>query len=114
MIVMRHRMRLHNGPFMRIKNGTKTIEMRLNDEKRQLIKVGDIIEFQNRITLEIINAVVTNLYIFNSFSELYEHFDKVSIGYDRNDFANPDDMEQYYSKEEQDKYGVLAIEVNLC
>ena len=27
-------MKLNNGPFERIKNGTKTIELRLNDEKR--------------------------------------------------------------------------------
>ena len=31
---MKHEMKLNNEPFERIKNGTKTIEMRLNDEKR--------------------------------------------------------------------------------
>lgn len=35
-----HEMRLHNEPFELIRNGSKTIEMRLYDEKRQLIKVG--------------------------------------------------------------------------
>lgn len=30
-----HEMRLHNEPFVLIKNGTKTIELRLNDEKRR-------------------------------------------------------------------------------
>ena len=30
---MKHEMKLNNGPFERIKNGTKTIELRLNDEK---------------------------------------------------------------------------------
>ena len=35
---MKHEMKLNNGPFERIKNGTKTIELRLNDEKRQLLK----------------------------------------------------------------------------
>ena len=38
-----HEMKLNNGPFESIKNGTKTIELRLNDEKRQLLKVNDII-----------------------------------------------------------------------
>lgn len=47
-----YEMRLHNAPFELIKNGTKTIEIRLNDEKRSLIKEGDIIEFENRITKE--------------------------------------------------------------
>ena len=37
-----HEMRLHNSPFNLIKSGTKTIELRLNDEKRSLIKVGEV------------------------------------------------------------------------
>ena len=41
---MKHKMKLNNGPFERIKNGTKTIELRLNDEKRQLLKIKDLIE----------------------------------------------------------------------
>lgn len=40
---MKHEMKLNNGPFERIKNGTKTIELRLNDEKRQLLKIKDLI-----------------------------------------------------------------------
>lgn len=42
---MLHKMKLNESPFERIKNGTKTIEFRLYDEKRQQIKVGDKIEF---------------------------------------------------------------------
>ena len=34
---MIHEMRLHNEPFTKIKLGKKTIELRLNDEKRKLI-----------------------------------------------------------------------------
>ena len=43
---MIHNMRLHNEPFELIKNGTKTIELRLNDEKRSVIKENDIILFE--------------------------------------------------------------------
>ena len=39
---MKHEMKLNNSPFERIKNGTKTIELRLNDEKRQLLKINRI------------------------------------------------------------------------
>lgn len=42
---MRHTMKLKEDPFERMKNGTKTIEFRLYDEKRRKIKVGDEIEF---------------------------------------------------------------------
>ena len=110
---MKHKMKLHNEPFILIKNGTKTIEMRLNDEKRQLIKIGDTIEFENRVTLEVLNVEVINLYKFNSFYELYKHFDKGCLGYNTNDDANPRDMEKYYSLMEQKQYGVLAIEIKL-
>ena len=108
-----HEMRLHNSPFNLIKSGTKTIELRLNDEKRSLIKIGDKIEFTNRITEEKIVVEVINLHNYDSFFELYKHFDKVSMGYDEDEEADPKDMEQYYSKEEQDKYGVLGIEIKL-
>ena len=108
-----HEMRLHNSPFNLIKSGTKTIELRLNDEKRSLIKIGDKIEFTNRITEEKIVVEVINLHKYDSFVELYKHFDKVSMGYDEDEEADPKDMEQYYSKEEQDKYGVLGIEIKL-
>ncbi len=35
------------------------------------------------------------------------------MGYDKNDIANPKYMEQYYSKEEQEKYGVIGIEIKV-
>ena len=110
---MKHKMRLNNSPFELIKNGTKTIELRLNDEKRQLINIGDIIEFENRITKEIIVTEVTNLHKYNNFEELYPNFNKISLGYQDYEIASPKDMEQYYPKEEQTKYGVIGIEIKL-
>ena len=87
--------------------------MRLNDEKRQLLKEKDLIEFTNRATLEVIIVEIVRLYKYSNFDELYKYFDKISMGYDRNDIANPKDMEKYYSKEKQDKYGVIGIEVRV-
>ena len=108
---MKHEMKLNNGPFKNIKNGTKTIELRLNDEKRQLLKIKDLIEFTNRETLEQLLVEIENLYHYPSFEELYKHFDKAAMGYKEDEEANPKDMEEYYSKEEQEKYGVLGIEI---
>ena len=110
---MKHEMRLHNDPFLKIKGGTKTIEMRLYDDKRRLIKENDIIEFTNRANNEKICSKVIKLHIFNSFEELYKHFSKISLGYNEDEIANPKDMKLYYSKEEQDKYGVVGIEIKL-
>lgn len=108
-----HNMNLNNDPFNRTKDGTKTIELRLNDEKRQLLKEKDLIEFTNRTTLEVIMVEVVRLYKYSNFDELYKYFDKIAMGYDKDDIANPKDMEKYYSKEEQDKYGVIGIEVRV-
>ena len=108
---MRHEMKLNNSPFVSIKNKTKTIELRLNDDKRQLLKIKYLIEFTNKETLEQMLVEIQNLYHYPSFDELYKHFDKVSMGYKENDVADPKDMEKYYSKEEQEKYGVLGIEI---
>ena len=45
---MIHEMRLNNEPFNKIKEGTKTVELRLLDEKRKALRVGDKIIFTNR------------------------------------------------------------------
>lgn len=42
---MIHQMKLVDAPFELIRSGQKTIELRLNDEKRQIIKIGDFIVF---------------------------------------------------------------------
>jgi len=110
---MIHKMNLNDGPFNNIKSGFKTIEMRLYDEKRRMINDGDIIEFTNRITNEKISTKVIKLYIFNNFEELYKQFDKISLGYKENEIASPNDMNIYYSKEAQEKYGVVGIEIKL-
>lgn len=108
---MKHEMKLNNEPFECIENGTKTIELRLNDEKRKLLTVGDYIEFTNRVTNEKLLVEVIDLFKYNSFEELYKHFNKIEMGYSINEEANPKDMENYYSKEEQEKYGVLGIKI---
>ena len=110
---MTHEMKLQPKYYDYILTGTKRIEIRLNDEKRRQIKIGDTITFTNRGNNDQISTVVINLHKYDSFEELYKHFDKVSLGYKENEIADPKDMELYYSKEEQDKYGVLGIEIKL-
>ena len=106
-----HEMHLNDRPFQSVKSGNKTIEMRLYDEKRRKIKKGDIIIFKNND--QRLQAKVINLHIFDSFDLLYSAFDKQKIGYDKNEPAKPSDMLEYYSKEDQQKYGVVGIEIEL-
>lgn len=70
---MIHKMKLNEGPFERIKNGTKTIEFRLYDEKRRQIKIGDKIEFSKLPKLqEIILVDVLELYKEETFEKLFK------------------------------------------
>ena len=110
---MIHKMKLNQEYFEHIKNGQKTIEMRLFDEKRRLVKPGDKIEFENRTTGETLLTEVVALHIFKSFDSLYGYFDKTVLGYNQDEIAQPSDMGQFYSKEEQEKYGVVGIEIRL-
>lgn len=107
-------LRLNQKPFESIKNGTKTIEMRLLDEKRKQYQVGDILIFKKRPEeTEIIKTRIIKLHKVNSFKDLYEKFDKVKLGYKENEIANHEDMKEFYSLEEQEKYGVVGIEIEL-
>lgn len=110
---MIHYMTLVNWAFEAIKNKTKTIEMRLNDEKRSKIKMFDEIEFTNIETHEKVYAYVKKIHLFSSFEELYNHFDKIQLGYSKDEIASYTDMEQFYSQEKILKYGVVGIEIEL-
>lgn len=108
-----HKMSLFPDAFELIVSRNKKIEMRLNDEKRQKLSIGDLIVFTNTNTKEEIITEVTDLKNFKSFNELYFSYEKTAIGYKEDEIANPSDMFKYYSKNQIDKYGVLAIEIKL-
>ncbi len=111
---MLHYMKLKESPFIKIKNGSKTIELRLNDEKRQQVKVGDFIEFSLIDNpLEKLQTRVTKLHHFDSFQELYSLLPKEKLGYASSDTPDPNHMDEYYSREKQKLYGVLGIELRM-
>lgn len=110
---MMHYMNLWDDSFQAIKEGWKTIEMRLNDEKRSIINIDDLIEFKNTKTNEVMTCIVSNIFSYENFEDLYMHHNKVSIGYKEKEIANPSDMYSYYSKEKILEFGVLGIEIKL-
>lgn len=108
-----HSMRILSKYFDCINNGTKKIEVRLNDEKRQQIKIGDEITFKDLDNEERqLIAKVTNVYYENTFNDLLSRFD-VSIFGDKDSTKEEliEILNKIYSKEEQDKYGVVGIEI---
>jgi predicted adenine nucleotide alpha hydrolase (AANH) superfamily ATPase len=109
-----YELRLNAKYFELIKNKTKTIEMRLLDEKRQQYQIGDILIFKKRPEEnEILKTQIINLHKFKSFSDIYNRFNKIKLGYAENEDANPEDMNSFYPIEEQEKYGVVGIEIEV-
>ena len=111
---MRHEMTLFPKPYASIASGQKTIELRLYDEKRQSIQIGDQIRFTNtedasQTTL----CEAVGMHVFKDFRELDEKLPLLQCGYTSEDVdnAHPDDMLTYYSKEKQAQYGVVGIEL---
>ena len=111
-----HLMNLTPSPFNMIKNGTKTIELRLYDDKRRKIQTGDRIKFVNtEKNDETLEVEVIDLFVFDSFKTLYTELPLLECGYTEKDIgtASPNDMDLYYSKEKQQKYGVVGIKIAL-
>lgn len=111
---MIHYMNLCATPFEKIKSGAKTIELRLYDEKRRKISIGDEIVFDSP-SGEIMRARVEKLHVFASFEELYENLPLTKCGYTREEASKTSfiDMYEYYTPEMEKKYGVVGIELTL-
>lgn len=113
---MSHEMSLLPEPFERIMSGKKVTEVRLYDEKRRKIKIGDKIifhrlpDFQEKITVEVIG-----LSLFNNFKELYANFDKSKFGHPLNyTLENQiDDVRKIYSEKKEREWGVVGIHLKL-
>lgn len=111
---MLHNMKLKATPFEQISGGRKTIELRLNDEKRQAVQVGDFIVFTCLDDpAKKIQTRVTALHPFASFAELFRFLPKEKMGYAANETPDPQIMDKYYSPEKQAQYGALGIELRL-
>ena len=108
---MEHNMNLVPWAFEEVKSGRKNIEVRLNDEKRQKMNIGDTIIFTNTETGETLKAEIVNRYLFDSFEELFKTFDYQRIGIQETDTYEI--MNNFYTKEDQEQYKALGIEIKL-
>ena len=80
---MIHEMRLNNEPFNKIKEGTKTVELRLLDEKRKALRVGDKIIFTNRANNEKIDVFSFGTIVWELFMRKVPY-----VGCDANEIKN--------------------------
>ena len=112
---MTHYMKLHPQPFSMIACRAKTIELRLLDEKRKQICVGDTLVFKNTQNADTLSCTVKKLHVFADFEQLYASLPLDKCGYFPHELASASakDMKAYYSPEEQKQYGVVGIEIEL-
>ena len=96
-----------------IKDGTKRIELRLYDEKRRSIQLGDIIEFAKSDD-EKFKAEVIGLLRYNSFADLFKDFD-ISILADSSMTKQEllEALGEFYTEEKQAEFGVIGIRIEL-
>lgn len=103
---------LDEDVFEVVKNGTKNVEVRVYDKKRRKMKIGDKMLFLKRpMEEEKVVTKITGLEIYNNFEELVKDYDIERLYL--NTFSKKEFLEllsRFYSLEEQEEYGVVAIE----
>ncbi|MFS1516265.1 ASCH domain-containing protein [Bacillus sp. SCS-151] len=110
---MLHRMGLYKVYLQAIKDGNKTVEVRLNDQKRRNIKIGDTIEFVSVPEAdESLRVNVTGLKNYHTFKDMYE--DIPLKDFDCEGWTMKDLLEGtygIYTLEQEERWGVLAISI---
>jgi ASC-1-like (ASCH) protein len=108
-----HVMKLQAYSFDKIRDGEKTIEVRLYDEKRREINLGDEIAFKREPEqTETVKTEVVGLLNYKSFEDLVEDFPASDFGYsDKTELLNA--IYSFYKKEDVAKYSVLGIKIKL-
>ena len=108
-------MKLNAEMFDKVKSGNKTYEVRLLDEKRQKIGVGDTIIFKKEPDL--IDGVVVKVVearVFPSFEQMAMTLSLASVGFENKDAGQ---VARYYhriyDRKEEAQYGVVAYKIEL-
>lgn len=106
-------MNLQTKYFDFMKDGTKRIELRLYDEKRQAIQLGDIIEF-SKSENDSVQAEVIGLLRYKTFDELFKDFD-ISMLADKSMTKQEllDVLSEFYTPKKQSEYGVIGIRLRM-
>lgn len=106
----RHTLRLHPEPFDEIATGAKTMELRLYDEKRRHIEVGDELIFVDRRNPEnTITTKVIHLVHAQNFHELLANSEVLRKSGPNGQWLEQQ-LEQFYNQADQRQYGVIGIE----
>lgn len=107
-----HCMKLQKYSFFQMQEWTKDIEVRLFDEKRQLIRVWDYIQFRlhDDFAQSLVKQVI-GLHIYKSFTELTTFLSVSRLWHTCTIEEYIDIMHWFYSKQDEEKYWVIGIEI---
>ena len=110
-----YNMKLRTKYFDCIKNGSKRIELRLNDEKRKGIQIGDEIIFEELIeNPRYLKTKVVDLYYEDNFNELLNKYDtKLFADEETTKQELIEVLNEIYPIENQIKYGVVGIKIEI-
>ena len=110
-----HEMKLLKHPYTEIKAGRKNVEMRLYDEKRKNISVGDKIIFACAdFEGEYIEALVRGICVYKDFSALVASYAPRELGFEGFSAEYIEDyMTKIYGREAAEKHGAFAILIAL-
>lgn len=89
--------------------------VRLYDDKRRKISIGDKIIFSNIVDDDTLVVIVKALFICETFRDLFEEISSEECGNpkDMPIESAVDHMREYYSLEDEQKYGVIGIKIVL-
>lgn len=106
-----HKLNVKEKYYNLLKSGSKTIELRLFDDKRKNIKIGDRIEFSNTSDAndKFISEVI-NLHSAEDFTKLCQKIDCKKAGFSSNAELITA-LEEFYSQSKQKEFGVIGIEI---
>ena len=108
-----HQLQLATVPFDAITSGVKTVESRLYDEKRQTIQIGDTVIFTNREnTDQSVSVKVIGLLRYETFYNLFSHNNPAKFGGESIEWLE-NQINEFYSIDDQRKDGVIGIEFEL-
>ena len=108
-----HEMKLQREYFDSIANGSKTVELRLWDEKRKKLRVGDRIIFAcSDAAAEPLHTRVEGIYTYPGFEELVEDFATVEMGFAGEEKGRiVEKLLMLYGVEKAVKHKAVAIKV---
>lgn len=105
---MQYKMDLSEFSFNKIKAGRR-VDMRLFDKKRQSLKIGDMIEYENiNNPHEHIECLVQGMAVFDNFSNLIDCLTPQMLGYDDKEEIILR-LNRAYSLDLQKNFNVVAI-----